>query len=97
MNDKIDITLRIADRALSMNISPSDEPSLRQAAKEVNHAWLTWRERFKGRDNQEILAMVTLLFAQAFVSLRDENSRLETVLADFENDLDEALAQVDPQ
>lgn len=96
MNEKIDITLRIADRALSMNISPEDETDLRQAAKEVNHAWQTWRKRFEGRDNQEILAMVTLLFAKAFVSLREENSRLAAVLEDFDNNLDTVLSLADP-
>lgn len=94
-NDKIDITLRIADRALSMNISPDDEPVLRQAANEVNHAWLIWRERFQGRDNQEILAMVTILFAKSYVALRQENARLEAVLADFETGIDDALAKLD--
>lgn len=96
MKDRIDITLRIADRALSMNIDPDDEPTLRTAANEVNQAWNSWRQRFEGRDNQEILAMVTILFAKAFVSLREENARLEAVLADFETSLDSVLASPEP-
>ncbi len=95
MKQKIDITLRIADRALSMKISPEDEADLRQAASEVNNTWQTWRQRFEGRDNQEILAMVTLLFAKAYVSLREENSRLESVLEDFDNNLDAVLSLAD--
>lgn len=91
MKDKIEVTLKVAGQALSMTVAPEQQEELERAADEVNHAWDTLRKRFEGRKKDEILAMVTMLFAQAFVSLREENLRLEKVLADFEQRLDSIL------
>lgn len=96
MNDKIEITLKVAGHALTMTVSPSQKATLEKAALEVNHAWESWRKRFDGRPKGEILAMVTILFAEAFVSLREENMRLESVLADFETRLDRILDNIEP-
>ncbi|MCM1109749.1 MAG: cell division protein ZapA [Clostridium sp.] len=90
-NDKIELTLRVAGHAIQMNVSPDQVETLESAAMEVNHAWDTFRKRFDGRPKDEILAMVTMLFAQAFVSLREENLRTEAVLARFEQRLDSIL------
>lgn len=96
MKDKIEITLKVAGHALSMTVDPDQQDELRRAADEVNHAWDTFRHRFEGRSKDEILAMVTMLFAQAFVSLREENLRLEKVLTDFETRLDNILNNGEP-
>lgn len=97
MNDKIELTLKVAGHPLSMTVAPTQKATLEKAAMEVNHAWDSWRKRFDGRPKNEILAMVTLLFAEAFVSLREENMRLESVLADFETRLDQILDVQEPE
>lgn len=91
MKDKIEITLVVAGHPLTMNVNPGERERLEQAAEEVDVAWRAWNKRFKGRQKSEILAMVTLLFAESSVALREENERLETVLADFEERLDALL------
>lgn len=94
MKDKLDINLRVADTSLSLNIKYEEEELLRRAAKEVNHAWSIWRqdERFRRKTPHEVLAMVTLLFAQGYLSLKGRAADLESLLAGFDEELDRLLA-----
>lgn len=93
MKDKLDITLKIAGVALSLNIDRSEEELLRQVAKQVNHAYQKYSEMFAGRASDEILAMVTLLFAKGFVQLKTQINELDGSLEDFDNRLSELLRQ----
>lgn len=93
MNDKLDINLRVADTALSLNINRDEEALLRKAAKEINYAWNAWRmdARFSRKTPHEVLAMVTLLFAKGYLSRQTEVDRLDEILASFEDSLDQML------
>lgn len=95
MKDKLDINLRVADTSLSLNIKYQEEELLRRAAKEVNHAWSVWRndERFRRKTPHEVLAMVTLLFAKGYLSLESKTAELNSLLHDFEEELDRLLAE----
>ena len=63
MKDKLDITLRVANTKLALTINPSEEPLLRAVADEVNHVYAAYEERFTENTPQEVLAKVTVLFA----------------------------------
>lgn len=91
MKDKLDIRLRIGSTSLSLNIFPEEEAMLREAAKEVNHAYDNYRKRFASSPSDEILAKVTLLFAKGYLSLSARAKELDTMLGDFENRLDRLL------
>lgn len=93
MNDKLDINLRVADTALSLSINRDEEELLRKAAKEINYVWNAWRDeaRFSRKTPHEVLAMVTLLFAKGYLSRQAEATRLDDVLASFEDNLDRML------
>lgn len=91
MTDKLEITVVVAGHPLSMTIDPDERESLELAADEIDVVWSAWSKKFKGRQKSEILAMVALLFAQRSVALREENERVEGVLADFEQRLDDIL------
>lgn len=91
MKNKIDITLRIADVALSLTVKPEEEQLLREAAKGINDAWSSWRSRFADKTPAEVLAMVTLLFAKSYLSLRAQAERAEEVLDRLEATIDSLL------
>lgn len=95
MKDKLDINLRVADTSLSLNIKYQEEELLRRAAKEVNHAWSVWRndERFSRKTPHEVLAMVTLLFAKGYLSLESKTEELNSLLHDFDQELDRLLSE----
>lgn len=95
MKDKINMTFVVAGHALAMSVDPEERERLEEAVADVDVAWQSWSQRFKGRQKSEILAMMTLLFAESAVALREENQRLESVLADFEERLDNILLLAD--
>lgn len=91
MKDKLDITLRIADAKLALTINPAEEPLLRAVAKEVNHAYEAYQKRFSENTPQEVLAMVTVLFAKGYLNLAEQTRQTEEFLGRFEADLDKLL------
>ena len=89
MKDKLDITLRIGNVRLSLTIRPEEEVLLREAAKEINHAYESYVRRFAGSETDEIMAKVTLLFAKGYLSLQARQT--EALLDSFESDIDRLL------
>ncbi|MBO4995575.1 MAG: cell division protein ZapA [Muribaculaceae bacterium] len=94
MKDELDINLRIGDVALRMTIDRSEEELLREAAGQINIALEKWRKKFANRSNRELMAMVTLLFAKAFLIQRKHEDKVDTTLADFEDELDNLLLRL---
>lgn len=91
MKDKLDITLRVANVKLSLTIKPEEEELLREVAKEVNHAYESYQQRFSGTTAEETLAKVTLLFAKGYINLMSQTKQLESTLNGFEAHLDKLL------
>lgn len=91
MKDKFDITLLIGDVNLTLTIRPEEEELLRKAAKQINHAYKDYKERFGNSSSQEVLAKVTLLFAEGYGKLVQQVKELDRTLADFEQELDRQL------
>ncbi len=94
MKDELDINLRIGDVALRMTIDRDEEELLREATSQINIALEKWRKRFADRSNRELMAMVTLLFAKAFLIQRKHEDKVDTTLADFEAELDNLLLNI---
>ncbi len=97
MKDKLDITLRIGTVKLSLNINRDEEAVLREVAKEVNHAFDSFHERFPSSDDAENMAKVTLLFARGYLNLVNESKQTRQLLDDFESRLDTLLAERQPE
>jgi len=93
MKDKLDITLKIAGVELSLNIDRSEEELLRQVTKQVNHAYKKYSEIFADQSSDEVLAMVTLLFAKGFIQLKTQLNNLDGTLERFDNKLSNLLRQ----
>lgn len=91
MRDKQDITLRIGQVSLKMTIRPEEEQLLRDTARDVNIAYNEYKRRFPASSPEEVLAKVTLLFAQGYTSAAQQIKQLTPLLDSFEEDLDRLL------
>ena len=91
MTDILDINLRLGDVALTLNIHRNEEATLREASKQVNHAYKVYDERFADKSPREVMAMVALLFAKGYVTSSEQNQEVAKTLAEFESELDKLL------
>ena len=91
MTDILDINLRLGDVTLTLKIHRNEEATLREASKQVNHAYKAYSERFADKSSREIMAMVTLLFAKGYVTASEQNQEVTRTLAEFESELDKLL------
>lgn len=92
MNDKLNINLRIAGVAIPLSINRDEEQQLREVGKEVNHVFETYRKRFAGSSDKEVLAKVTLLFAKGYLGQVAATKELDEELDRFESELDSLLS-----
>lgn len=92
---KTDIKLRIGSVALTLPATPDEEQLLREAAKGINQVWTSWRQRYTDRSSAEVMAMVTLLFAQGYLAMKSQNEQTALELTELERELDSLIAQSD--
>ncbi len=86
--DELTISVTIADRPYRLNIRKEEEERIRKAAKMINEKIKQYSENYAFNDRQDLLAMVSLEFANS--SLVFENK-----LSNTENHFVEKLSQID--
>lgn len=92
MNDKLNITIRIANQApIPLSINRDDEEVIRTAEFNVNKLWNAWSDKFKNKSSMEVLAMVAFRFAELFFTQNALAKNAEEALAGFEETLDKIL------
>ncbi len=68
-----------------------EEKSWRDASELVNQLWTSWSRRFADKAPKEILAMIALRFAQAFVVNGATERETVATLHELEETLDRLL------
>ena len=92
MNDKLNITIRIANQApIPLSINREDEEVIRTAEFNVNKLWNAWSTKFKNKSSMEVLAMVAFRFAELFFTQNALAKNAEEALTGFEETLDKIL------
>ena len=92
MNDKLNITIRIANQApIPLSINRDDEEVIRTAEFNVNKLSNAWSAKFKNKSSMEVLAMVAFRFAELFFTQNALAKNAEEALAAFEETLDKIL------
>lgn len=92
MNDKLNITIRIANQApIPLSINRDDEEVIRTAEFNVNKLWNAWSAKFKNKSSMEVLAMVAFRFAELSFTQNALAKNAEEALAAFEETLDKIL------
>jgi len=91
--DKLSIKLKILDRYYPLRISFEEEEGLRKAATEINTVVQKYKDRYKDKDDQDILAMALIQFVSKLITAEEKlhDDRLEIELKSLCNELDELL------
>ncbi|MBD5185280.1 MAG: cell division protein ZapA [Bacteroidales bacterium] len=94
MKDKLNtINVRLADLPpIAMtDVTVAEEEIIRQAEYNINRLWRSWRPQFKDKSAAEVLAMITLRFAELYYDHLRQMETLKGTFDDFEASLDKAL------
>jgi len=95
MNDKLNITIRIANQApIPLSINREDEEVIRTAEYNVNRLWNSWSMKFKSKSSTEVLAMVAFRFAELFFTQSEAAKEAADMVDSFEKRLDAILLDV---
>lgn len=96
MKDEFVINIKIADAPpISIKIHRQEEAQVRAVEYNINKLWSSWRERYRDKSSEEVLAMVTFQFAKKFFALAEVEPKLNEALREFEDNLDRILINVD--
>jgi hypothetical protein len=76
---------------MAITIDRDTEELVREAERNVNHVWSTWRRSYSGKSSKDILAMTAYQFAKLYFSLQHSVENQENILNEFEGELDRLL------
>ena len=92
MNDKLGVTIKIADaEPIHFEIDRKEEIVYRKAEYHINKLWADWRKGLKNKSSHEILARVALAFAELYYRKSEELEGQAQMIDNFEKQLDELL------
>lgn len=96
MNDKLRVTIKIADvEPIHFDIDRNEEMVYRKAEYHVNKLWAEWLKANKNKSSHETLARVALAFAELYYRKSDELEKQARMIENFEKQLDELLLKND--
>jgi len=89
--DFLSLTVTLGGRPYPLRVVPEDEEPIRRIAKELNDKLTNFQETYPGRDKQDCLAMLLLIYAVDLYKVKDGRaavdpkvgrslSQLETIL-----------------
>ncbi len=94
MNDKLRVTIKIADvEPIHFEIDRDEEIVYRKAEYHVNKLWSEWLQAHKNKSSQEVLARVALAFAELYYRKSDQLEGQARMIDNFEKQLDDLLLQ----
>ena len=85
MDEKLRITLKIADRIYPLTIDPKNEEVYRVASEKINEKVRFFEENYAIKDRQHALAMCAISFATIVSNdILQENVKIETTQTKLE-------------
>lgn len=93
--NKFGINIKIDGRVYPLEIDRADEEKYRQAAKMVNETVLKFRELFRDKDAQDILAMTAFQVALGYTELQNRKDKTLFIekLKDLNDDISDFLKE----
>lgn len=86
---ELSIKITIANRVYPLKVNEEEEVNIRNAAKRINEKVKDYAENFSVRDNQDLLAMCALQFANELLTneskLSSGNENLTGQLTEIDN------------
>ncbi|MBS1624578.1 MAG: cell division protein ZapA [Bacteroidetes bacterium] len=94
MENTVQVNVTVADRIYPLRVSESEKEEVLDAVKLVNEKVREYQRLYDGKDKQDYLAMVLLLFAVEHMrnakKIIIEDSSFDTKLAELEQILSQA-------
>ena len=91
--EKVKIKINIAGEALFLHVPFSKQEAARQTESEVNLMYETWRNRFPGKNDRELLAMIAFRYAERYAALMKELKEQNDAIQEMEGWLDRKLSE----
>ncbi len=91
MGEKINITVRIAERPYKLAVLREQESFVREAANQINSTIKQYSKTFNYKDHQDLFAMVALQKTTKAIEMEDEKKFREKDLKKKLVELDEIL------
>jgi cell division protein ZapA len=93
--DEFTISVKIAERPYRLTIKKNEEEIVRKAAKQINERIKDFSDNYAFKDKQDLLAMVSILYATKTISYEDdeksEKSKMSVRLMEIDKLLSESL------
>ncbi len=80
--DELTISVTIADRPYRLTIKKEEEETIRKAAKLINEKIKDYSENYAFNDKQDLLAMVSLQYANTSLNLEKQNKNTDNRFAE---------------
>lgn len=81
--EKVRIKLNIAGEQLVLTVPYSQQEAARQTETELNTVFSTWRGRFPGKSDRELLVMIAFRYAERYAALSREKEETEQELGEL--------------
>jgi len=91
MSDFAKITVMIANRKYTLSVEKKDEQVIRDATEQINNQVFEYQKRYKGKDVQDILAMILLNLAASKEKEESPGSHNMTALQSRLEDINQLL------
>ena len=69
--DDLSVTVTVSGRPYPLRVAREDEPAIRSIAKEINERLTNFQKTYVGKDRQDCLAMLLLIYAVDLYKLKD--------------------------
>ena len=90
--DELTISVIIADRPYRLKIKKEEEETIRKAAKVINEKVKEYSEDYAFNDKQDLLAMVSIHFANSSLNFEKQNIIKEKQFTDRLTEIDKVLS-----
>lgn len=91
----ITINVWISGRSYRIKINPSEEELVRKAVKVADEKVMEMRNAYAGKDDQDFIAMVLLMYAADTAIEPNHNPTALNQIVEISNKIDSALASGD--
>ena len=91
--DELTISVTIADRPYRLKIRKEEEERVRKAAKKINERIKEYSENYAFNDRQDLLAMVSLEFANSSMVFEGQLKNTDQDVADKLTEIDTILSE----
>ncbi len=91
--DELTISVTIADRPYRLKIRKEEEERVRKAAKKINERIKQYSENYAFNDRQDLLAMVSLEFANSSMVYQTQLDETDDEVAQKLTEIDNLLSE----